>query len=500
MKGNKLDLGENSPLIEPNEDIPVPYESEKKPIEGDAGNNLMLPPNQVITRCHFLVWPVAFLFVTAYYFTFTAFGQYVYIKLQNENFPGIRVNKTTAYCEVNTSSINFKIQEDVQQKAATWGIYFYLSGGLTSIVANFIMGAYTDRFGRKFLFILPCIGTIVRTSLAMVGIYYDLPLPYYIAGYFIEGCTGQIFNIFQITYIYAADITENGKSRSVGIIIVELAIGIGIVAPTLAVGFILEETNSFLVPFYISLGILVLTLFLMFLLPETYPKAIRSQRRYTSKFENLKDAVDLYFSKKNSGRRWMYIVSILVFSFTVYNALGRTAMEGLFLLNYPLCWNPTKIGVFGSMRVAFQQIVGMACVKLFHLCMNDEMIIIIGCISYAASFVLEAYATNDLMMYLVAIVGTFGLLTIPMIRSILSQMTSPQKQGAVFASISAVETAVNCIGALSANSVYIATVKIQRGFTFILFAGFSVISMILMIIFMIGTRGSKNRIYNGKDP
>jgi MFS family permease len=400
MKGNRIVIDENAPLIEPEVDTAVPHENEKKPIDRITGNNLMLPPNQIITRQHFLVWPVAFLFVTAYNLTFASFGQYVYIKLQNENFPGIRVNKTTAYCEVNTSSDNFRIQEDVQQKAAIWGIYFYMSGGFTSIIANFILGAYTDRFGRKFLFILPCVGTIVRTSMAIVGMHYDLPLYYYIAGYFLEGCTGQIFNIFQITYLYAADITENGKARSVGIVIVELAFGLGTVAPTLAVGFILEETGSFLIPFYISLGILVFTLFLIFLLPETYPKAIRNQRKYTSKFENLRDASDLFFSKKNAGRRWMYFTTILVFSFTVYNLFGRTAMEGLYLLNYPLCWNPTKIGVFGALRLALQQIIGMMSVKLFHICMNDEMIAIIGCVSYAASFFIEAYATNDLMMYL----------------------------------------------------------------------------------------------------
>lgn len=398
MKGNNIG-DENSPLIQSDVETTVPYHSDDKPTAHDAGTNMMLPPNQIITRRHLLVWPVAFLFVTAYSLTFASFGQYVYIKLQNENFPGIHVNTTTAYCEVNTSSDNFRIQEDVQQKAAIWGIYFYISGGLTSIIANFIMGAYTDRFGRKFLFILPCVGTLLRTSMAIVGMHYDLPLYYYLVGYFLEGCTGQVFSIFQITYLYAADITESGKARSVGIVIVELAFGLGTVAPTFAVGYILDETGSFLIPFYISLGLLVFTLVLIFLLPETYPKAIRNQRKYSSKFENLKDAFDLFFGKENSGRRWMYFTTILVFSFTVYNLFGRTAMEGLYLLNYPLCWNPTKIGVFSALRMGLQQIVGMMSVKLFHICMNDEMIAIIGCISYAASFALEAYATTDTMMY-----------------------------------------------------------------------------------------------------
>ncbi|KAL4237310.1 hypothetical protein ACF0H5_002028 [Mactra antiquata] len=371
-----------------------------QPTNIDGDSNTSSRANQSITYRHLLVWPAAFIFISAYNLTFNAFGQFVYIKLQNENFPDIKVNKTTAFCEVNTSSVNFKIQEDVQQKAAVWGIYFYLAGGIASIVSNFVFGAYTDRFGRKFLFIIPCIGTLLRTGAAVVGIHFDLPLYFYLPWFFVEGCTGQIFNIFQISYLYVADITIPGKQRSLGIVAIELAIGLGSALPALVVGYILDLTESFLLPYYISVGLILLSLFLMITLPETFPKEIRNERKYSSPFENVKDATDLFCSNSNKGRRWMYIVTLEAFMFTAYDAFGRIAMEGLYLLNYPFCWNPTKLGIFGSLRMLFQQVVGMGMVKVLQYCMNDEMIAIAGCVSYAASFILEAYSTNDAMMYI----------------------------------------------------------------------------------------------------
>ncbi|KAL4237309.1 hypothetical protein ACF0H5_002027 [Mactra antiquata] len=76
----------------------------------------------------------------------------------------------------------------------------------------------------------------------------------------------------------------------------------------------------------------------------------------------------------------------------------------------------------------------------------------------------------------------------------MSQMTSPQKQGAVFASISAAESAISLVAAVSSNTVYIATIKIYRGFTFLLFAAFSLISMLLLTCFLIGSRRSKHSV------
>ncbi|XP_052770046.1 solute carrier family 46 member 3-like [Mya arenaria] len=487
----EIDGGQNKPEVP---DLQVPeWKTSSVAFQTSSPEQLR------VTRRHWLVWPVAFLFTSAYAIMHFTFSQYKYIKLQNENFPGIKVNTTTSYCEVNESSTNFEIQQDVQKKTATWGIYFYLAGGLTSIVANLVLGTFTDRFGRKFLFIIPFFGTMIRAAYTIVGIWYNFPLWLYVPGYFIEGCTGQIFTMIQISYIYVSDMTTPGKQRSLGIVIVELAFGLGGTFSPLVAGYILKATDSFLLPFYISLGILGFTFLLVIALPETYTNEIRSKRTYTSRLENIKDSYSLFVSKENTGKRWMYIITLAVFSLTTYDVFGRVTVEGLYLLNYPFCWDPSELGAFTALRSGCQQIIGMAMIKVLHLCLNDELIAVVGCLSYGASFVLEGFATNDLMMYLVAVIGVWGLLTAPMIRSIMSQMTSPHKQGAVYGAIAAAETAVNLLSAVSSQTVYIATVEVMRGFIFLVYAAFNVISLVLMIVFVIGSRGSKFKYHKSSD-
>ena len=376
--------------------IPIKMESK----EDVSTNDVSPPATPVRTWRHYTVGLVTFLFLTAYNISFYTFGQYVYRKLQREFYPNAtNVSSTIAICIEDTHSAVFAIQLDVQQRAAKWGIYLYLSGVIAAVISSFIFGAFTDRFGRKFLFLFPCIGTIIRTAGVIVGFHFDLPLWYYAFGFFIEGCTGQVFNIFQVSYLYVVDITVAGKQRSIGIVLMEVAIGFGSIIPSLVTGYILQYSGSFQLPIIISCGMLVACFILMLTLPETFPKHIRAKRDYSSNFENLKDSVDLYVSKKNAGRRWMYIIMLAVFALTSYDLFGRIAVEGLYLLNYPLCWDPERIGLYGAARSGAQQFIGMSLVKVFHMCMEDEMIAIIGSVSYAASFVLEAFATNEGMMY-----------------------------------------------------------------------------------------------------
>jgi len=53
--------------------------------------------------------------------------------------------------------------------------------------------------------------------------------------------------------------------------------------------------------------------------------------------------------------------------------------------------------------------------------------------------------------------------------------------GAVFGAIAAAETGINIIAGVTSQSIYLATVKVMRGFTFFLFAGFNALSLLLMV-------------------
>ncbi|KAL4237306.1 hypothetical protein ACF0H5_002024 [Mactra antiquata] len=88
------------------------------------------------------------------------------------------------------------------------------------------------------------------------------------------------------------------------------------------------------------------------------------------------------------------------------------------------------------------------------------------------------------------VVGSLGMLTIPMTRSIMTRMTGSDRQGALAASISFVETSCNLIANVGLNAIYQATVAYSRGATFFVMAACNGLSFILLIILKIGSRSS----------
>ena len=80
--------------------------------------------------------------------------------------------------------------------------------------------------------------------------------------------------------------------------------------------------------------------------------------------------------------------------------LAGVSVEGFYLLNAPFCFGPDKIGIFNALKVGIQQVIGIVLVAVLLMFTSDEVIALIGCISYGASFVLEALATSELMLYI----------------------------------------------------------------------------------------------------
>ncbi|XP_060575998.1 lysosomal proton-coupled steroid conjugate and bile acid symporter SLC46A3-like [Ruditapes philippinarum] len=436
-----------------------------------------------------LVGPYCFLYMAAYITSYFTFIQYVYAKIQKDLFPDVTSFNVSGTCNSNLSSEDYKKQTLVQQHAANWTMYYSLAAGIPAILSNIILGSSTDKYGRKFLFFLPCIGTFLKTVLYVLGIHLNLDLKFYLIGYFIEGLTGQMFTMLLVSFTYVADITAtNGKNRSFGITLIELSLGIAVALFSFTTGYFIQA-YGFFYPM-LSSGVMTTgSLITVIFIPETFPKEKRNPNE--SILIKLKTAYDLFFGSFNRGRRWMYNILMVTFTLTMFTVFGRSSVEPLYQLGTPFCWSPEKLGYYGGLKSLLQQMIGMGMVKLMQWIMSDEAIAMFGCLSFSAAYVMEGFARTDIIMYLVPVVGAWGLLTIPMCRSIMSGLTRSDQQGAIFAAIAAMETAINLGGSVAANEIYSHTVGFYRGFVFFIFAGCCGIGFFLIWIYRIGTRRSK---------
>ncbi|KAH3717132.1 hypothetical protein DPMN_059911 [Dreissena polymorpha] len=162
-----------------------------------------------------LVAPYCFLYIAGYITSSATFGLFVYYKVQRDLYPDLdQLNETSACKDVNKSSLDYQRQVHVQDVASNWGIYTSLAVGIPAIFANMLLGSSTDKFGRKFLFFLPCIGTLIRMIVTVNGIYFDFNLTYHLIGFIVEGLTGQLFTMLLVCFTYVADVTsQKGKQE-----------------------------------------------------------------------------------------------------------------------------------------------------------------------------------------------------------------------------------------------------------------------------------------------
>ncbi|KAL3872665.1 hypothetical protein ACJMK2_035878 [Sinanodonta woodiana] len=441
------------------------------------------PAVAIRTPKHWLVGPISFLYVSAYTLAFTDFSQFIRDKIKRLEYDSIHFNDSST-CEVNKSSQQYRVQSEIQEKSAEWHILIPLAGNIIAIFSNLVLGSYTDRFGRKFLFYVSCLGSLFRTTMVAVFMHFNLNLIYYIIPYAIEGMTGSASTMVQAAFIYSADITSKGKERTFGIVLIEMAFGLGSAFFGFGSGYVIEWTGYFW-PSIMAAGAFLLSVILIVLLPETF-----SDRRAQceSKLQTVKDAIGLYTDPKNAGKRWIYIVSIIIFFICTISNSGSFAIEPLYQLGSPFCWSPVQIGWYTALRMLGHQVLGMLLIKLLQRCLTDSHIAILGTVCSASSFTMEGLASTNLFLYLVNVLNIGGNLTIPVIRSIMSCLTPPDKQGAVFSTMSSVTVVCHMLSAVLANAIYSATIDLLPGSVFLVYAASNIICLLLVLLLAFGTR------------
>lgn len=376
---------------------------------------------------NYLTGPILFLHIFAFVMSLTTSGLYVPFYISTTLFPLRTVPVSTGSICVVNESVASPETETIQKKATAFNIYVSLVSGIPAVIASVFLGAFSDRFGRLFLFLAPSIGQIISKLILLFIVYYRIDINFILIGSAIEGSTGGFLALLMAAFSYIADITENNKQRSVAIAFLEIAVGLGLVLGRFCTGYFIKATN-FVWPQVAACCIYtVVIIIIIFVLPETRKPKTESPSKETSCLTHVEKIFSFYVSK--SADRWKYNICILIFFATGITAVGRSGVDILYQISQPFCWDSVKVGWLGAVIGLFQNVICMGMIKVFHLCLNDEGVSILGSISGISGFMITAFASTDIMLYLAAVVGGGAVLTLPMIRAIMSRMTSPDKQG-----------------------------------------------------------------------
>ncbi|MFV8248477.1 TCR/Tet family MFS transporter [Bdellovibrio bacteriovorus] len=289
--------------------------------------------------------------------------------------------------------------------------YFISIYALMQFLASPLLGALSDRFGRR---------SVLLISLLVAGFDYILmayapTLEILFAGRIIAGLTGA--NI-TVAMAYIADVS-NDENRSANFGMVGAAFGLGfIIGP--AIGGLLGHLGPEY-PFLVAAGLNLLNfLFGLFILPESLPKNLRRKI-------DLRRTNPLY-SLLGVLRSKHLLALLLVYFF--FQLAGQTHPSIWTLYTETRYgWTTAQVGlslaVVGLLSAVAQGWLTRLVIPKF----GEHRTVVIGAFGYAASFIFYGMATEGWMMYAILILSAVFWTSPPALQSLISHKTPPQEQG-----------------------------------------------------------------------
>ncbi|XP_067681654.1 lysosomal proton-coupled steroid conjugate and bile acid symporter SLC46A3-like [Haliotis asinina] len=415
-------------------------------------------------------------------------SQYLYHRVSEDVFNHTLVNtSTTQPCYRNKTDPGYMLQEKAQQVTAEKQMQFTMLRSALAILSNIMLGAYSDSVGRKFLFVAPMTGQLIRSAFTSVIIKCRLDLNFLFLSEGIDGLLGSYYGILLASYTFTADNTPATGSRTIGIAVVDLTEFFATSLVSIASGYFIQDVNFFYPALTATLVCLVALLIVTLFLPtRTYARERRST--WMSPVEGLKRVFGFYVLDNSALKKACFILILLTFVFNVISALGGSNIDTLFLLNAPFCWTPEKLAYYMTAFTVLCPLIGVPLTRLLQVCLIDEVIAVIATTAAVASDVIHSFASTDVIMYIVVGVSSIGSTLSSITRAIMSRMAPPDRQGSLFASIAVVETICSLVGTPLFSNIYQSTVVMWRGLVFVVMAGMHVVAAVILVIFIFVSR------------
>lgn len=301
-----------------------------------------------------------------------------------------------------------------------WYMVMTASYGIMQFFFSPILGALSDKFGRRPVILISIIG--LGLDFILQGIAWSIPVLF--AARVLGGITGASFSVGSA---YIADVTS-AEDRAKGFGMIGMAFGIGfILGPVL--GGVLGDYRAEL-PFFAAAAFSLLNaLYGLFVLPESLPKHLRTafSLKKANAFSALKGLVEL----KGLG------VFILAISLT---NLAQFMMHSVWVryTETRFLWTPKDNGValFAvGMSAAIVQggLLGILIKKF-----GEVRLAKIGLLFAAMQFMLMGLAPQGFYFYIILVVTILASAAGPALQAHVSRAVPNHKQGIAMGSLTSI--------------------------------------------------------------
>lgn len=314
--------------------------------------------------------------------------------------------------------------------------YFISLYALMQFLASPLLGAFSDRWGRR---------SILLVSLCVAGLDYILmayapTLEILFAGRIISGLTGA--NI-TVAMAYIADISDD-KNRSANFGMIGAAFGLGfIIGP--AIGGLLGHLGPHY-PFLVAAGMNLLNFFFgLFILPESLQPEMR--RKIDFRKTNPLSSLTKVFRAKH------ILPLLLVYFF--FQLAGQTHPSIWTLYTETrFQWTTAQVGLSLAAVGLLSAISQGWLTRIIIPKIGEYRTVIYGAFGYAMTFALFGAANQGWMMYVILVFSALFWAAPPALQSLISHNTPPQEQGELQGTLVSLSSLASIITPLIATKLF----------------------------------------------
>ncbi|XP_077867325.1 proton-coupled folate transporter-like, partial [Saccoglossus kowalevskii] len=388
-------------------------------------------------RSHVRKWPIvtvepiALLFMFGMGFLAIARPQYIRSRTAEEY-------NTNGTCYTNNSSLEYNKENEIQKQATIWTLYLTATTQFIGMFVATILGAYSDKAGRKIPLMLPPVGAALNSLNYLIVIYLHLPIWTLFFGALLQGLGGDFTTEISACCSYIADITTK-QQRTLRMVIMEVVIYLAIGAAQLCAGYVIQ-LYGYHAAFWLQFFVLSAAIFYaVFFVQESVEVHQNMSNTSILTFDNIK-GVALLLKKERSGLRQQVVILLAIIFFQILTQNGCVGLYVLYCMDYPFRWSSVMIGYFSAAMNVLHSAGMLLGAKLLSKCLSDFGMMYVSFISFASSLLLSAFAVNDSMMFMVPFVASLSILALPVMRSRLSMIVEPNEQGVLFSCVGCTES------------------------------------------------------------
>lgn len=321
-------------------------------------------------------------------------------------------------------------------EASRYGGWLVFCFAIMQFLFSPILGALSDRFGRRPVLLLSLLGL----GLDYILHAYAPTITWLFVGRLIAGVMGASFTT---ATAYIADIsTPEKRTQNFGLI--GAAFGLGFIIGPIIGGLSAKWGPS--MPFLLAAGLTLLNLIYgYFVLPESLLK--ENRRKFEWKRAN--PIGSLAHLKKYP------VVSGLIASLVlIYIASHAVQSNWSYFTMYKFNWNEEMVGYSLALVGVLISIVQGFLIRVINPKLGQNKSIYLGLLLYAIGLILFGVAWKDWMMFAFLIPYCLGGIAGPAIQGLISNQVPPTEQGELQGALTSLVSLTSIIGPLIMNNLF----------------------------------------------